>query len=71
MIRLKYKMNGIVIGEEMLDAAALVQELDLVVTSDTVTAHLAGALGRPVWLMEQQRETREFDSIQKLLQAIS
>ena len=26
--------------------------------------------GRPVWLMEQQRETREFDSIQKLLQAI-
>jgi hypothetical protein len=37
-------------AEEMLDTAALVQELDLVVTSDTVTAHLAGALGVPVWV---------------------
>jgi tetratricopeptide (TPR) repeat protein len=36
--------------EEMLDTAALIQELDLVVTSDTVTAHLAGALGVPVWI---------------------
>jgi hypothetical protein len=24
--------------------------LDLVITADTLTAHLAGALGRPVWL---------------------
>jgi tetratricopeptide (TPR) repeat protein len=37
-------------AEEMLNTAALVQELDLVVTSDTVTAHLAGALGVPVWV---------------------
>jgi tetratricopeptide (TPR) repeat protein len=37
-------------AEEVLDTAALVQELDLVVTSDTVTAHLAGALGVPVWV---------------------
>jgi hypothetical protein len=36
--------------EEMLDTAALIQELDLVVTSDTITAHLAGALGVPVWV---------------------
>jgi hypothetical protein len=36
--------------EEMLDTAALLQELDLVVTSDTITAHLAGALGIPVWV---------------------
>ena len=37
-------------AEEMLETAALIQELDLVVTSDTVTAHLAGALGVPVWV---------------------
>jgi tetratricopeptide (TPR) repeat protein len=36
--------------EEMLETAALIQELDLVVTSDTITAHLAGALGVPVWV---------------------
>jgi len=36
--------------EEMLDTAALIQELDLVVSSDTVTAHLAGALGVPTWV---------------------
>jgi ADP-heptose:LPS heptosyltransferase len=31
------------------DSAALLDELDLVITVDTATAHLAGALGRPVW----------------------
>ncbi len=33
-----------------LDAAAVMTALDLVVTCDTSIAHLAGALGRPVWL---------------------
>jgi tetratricopeptide (TPR) repeat protein len=33
-----------------IDTAALMQSLDLVVTSDTSIAHLAGALGRPVWV---------------------
>jgi tetratricopeptide (TPR) repeat protein len=33
-----------------LDTAALMQSLDLVITSDTAAAHLAGALGRPVWV---------------------
>jgi Flp pilus assembly protein TadD len=33
-----------------LDSAALMQHLDLVVSSDTSTIHLAGALGRPAFL---------------------
>ncbi len=31
--------------------AALILNLDLVITVDTMTAHLAGALGRPVWIL--------------------
>jgi hypothetical protein len=34
-----------------VDSAALLAGLDLVLTSDTAIAHLAGALGRPVWLL--------------------
>jgi tetratricopeptide (TPR) repeat protein len=33
-----------------MDTAAILQGLDLVITSDTALAHLAGALGRPVWV---------------------
>jgi tetratricopeptide (TPR) repeat protein len=33
-----------------LDTAALMRNLDLVITSDTVVAHLAGALAVPVWV---------------------
>src|SRR5262249_7334717 len=35
----------------LADAAALVQNLDLVVTVDTALAHLAGALAVPVWVL--------------------
>jgi hypothetical protein len=33
------------------ETAALMHNLDLVVTVDSAVAHLAGALGRPVWVM--------------------
>ena len=33
-----------------MDSAAIVQQLDLVITCDTSMAHLAGALGAPVWV---------------------
>jgi tetratricopeptide (TPR) repeat protein len=36
-----------------LDTAAVMKHLDLVVTSDTAIAHLAGGLGVPVWLATQ------------------
>jgi len=36
---------------DFADTAAALMHLDLVITVDTAVAHLAGALGRPVWLM--------------------
>jgi tetratricopeptide (TPR) repeat protein len=36
--------------DAFLDAAAVMTGLDLVITCDTSIAHLAGALGRPVWV---------------------
>ncbi len=36
---------------DFTDTAAILMNLDLVITVDTAVAHLAGALGRPVWLL--------------------
>jgi ADP-heptose:LPS heptosyltransferase len=35
----------------VLSLAATIAQLDLIVTSDTLAAHLAGALGIPAWVM--------------------
>jgi Flp pilus assembly protein TadD len=37
-------------ADAFLDTAAIMESLDLVITSDTSIAHLAGALGRPAWV---------------------
>lgn len=36
---------------DFTDSAALIDRLDLVITVDTAIAHLAGALGKPVWIL--------------------
>jgi hypothetical protein len=37
-------------GGAFMDTAAIIKNLDLVISSDTAVPHLAGALGVPVWL---------------------
>lgn len=37
--------------DAFLDAVAVMANLDLIITSDNAMAHLAGALGRPCWLL--------------------
>jgi len=36
---------------DFADTAALIEALDLVITCDTATGHLAGAMGKPVWMV--------------------
>jgi hypothetical protein len=38
-------------SEDALQAATIMRGLDLVISVDSMPAHLAGALGRPVWLL--------------------
>lgn len=48
MISWDEEIDGV--GNEFMDTAAIMASLDLVITSDTSIAHLAGALDVPVWV---------------------
>ena len=37
--------------DEFVETAGLILQMDLVISVDTAVAHLAGALGKPVWNM--------------------
>lgn len=39
--------------DDLADTAALISQLDLVISIDTSIAHLAGALGKPVWMLNR------------------
>jgi hypothetical protein len=39
---------------DLADTAAVMSLMDLIITTDTVVPHLAGALGRPVWTLLQR-----------------
>ena len=36
---------------DFYDLAALMMNMDLIITVDTAPAHLAGALGKPTWML--------------------
>jgi tetratricopeptide (TPR) repeat protein len=37
--------------DDFADTAAVISQLDLVITIDSAVAHLAGAMGKPVWIL--------------------
>jgi hypothetical protein len=40
-------------AEDMMDTAAIIENLDLVISVDTSVVHLAGGLGKPVWVLSR------------------
>ena len=47
--------DGCSLDRDLAETAALIATLDMVITTDTSIAHLAGALGKPVWILLPHR----------------
>lgn len=71
-----FVVDGSSAEKDLAETAALVATLDAVVTTDTCIAHLAGAMGKPVWLLlpfladwrwMQERETTPWYPTARLL----
>ncbi len=45
--------DAAVVGQGQRALAAAIANLDLIITVDTLAAHMAGAMGKPVWLLLQ------------------
>ncbi len=45
--------NAAPLISDYADTAALIMALDLVISVDTSVAHLAGALGHPIWMLNR------------------
>ena len=43
--------NHAALLDDFTDTAALIAQMDLVISVDTSVAHLTGALGKPLWLL--------------------
>lgn len=48
--------------KDLVETASIISALDLVITVDTSMAHLAGALGKPVWLLLANTACRRYAS---------
>ncbi len=44
-------VNGSSRERDLAETAALIATLDMVITTDTCIAHLAGAMGKPIWIL--------------------
>ena len=46
---------------DLEETAAVIQHLDLVISVDSTVAHLAGGMGKPVWLLRSVGADRRWD----------